>query len=309
MSSATRALLIFNPIAGRNPASRTARVEALARGLRRGGWTVDIAATDAERGAFPAAERGLCAGYSVLVGCGGDGTLNQIAHAIASAPAPHPALAVAPPFGTANVYARAIGCPGHPAAAARWLLRARPQPRPLGLAVTSDGPRHFLAVASIGYDAAVVRDLHPAAKRRWGKLAFVASVGVAWRRYFPASFDYEAGNLCGRADGLMLALTPFYAGRLHLGRPGPDGALALALRGAPRLLPLQALFLLTCGLEFAPGVERLPPGSITVTTPGRPLELDGEFVGATPATLSVVAAAVHVLVGRPPLAAPPDPVS
>ena len=301
MPSATRALLIFNPAAGRNPARRIAHVEELARRLRHGGWTADIAATDPERGAAPAAERGLRDGYTVLVGCGGDGTLNQIAHAIASASgpfpvhAPRPALAVAPPFGTANVYARAIGCPRRPAAAARWLLRAQPLPRPLGRAVTSAGTRHFLAVASIGYDAAVVRDMAPATKRRWGKLAFVASVAVAWHRYFPAPLEFTYANLSSRADGILLGLTPYYAGRLHLGRPGPNGAIALALRGAPRLLLLQALFLLTAGLEHAPGVERLPPDPITVSTPGLPIELDGEFAGATPVTLAVAPGGLRVL--------------
>ena len=308
MTSATRALLIFNPAAGRNPARRVAHVQELARRLRHGGWTVDIAATDPECGAAPAAERGLREGHTVLVGCGGDGTLNQIAHAIATyaGSSPRPALAVAPPFGTANVYARAIGCPGRPAAAARWLLAAQPQPRPLGMAVTSASTRHFLAVASVGYDAAVVRDMDPATKRLWGKLAFVASVAVAWQRYFPAPLDYEAGNLTGRADGIMLGLTPFYAGRLHLGHPGPDGAIALALRGAPRLLLLQALFLLTAGLEHAPGGERLPPGPISIPTPGRPLELDGEFAGTTPATLSAVSGGLKFLSHSLP---PPDPVS
>lgn len=300
MPSAERALVIFNPAAGRKPARREQQLRQLVGALSRGGWQVETAVTDPERGALVAAEAGLRSGCTVLVGCGGDGTLNQIANVIAAAGAGErgPALAVAPPWGTANVYAHALGCPPRVEAAAAWLLDARRQRRPLGRAVTAAGTRHFLAVAGVGYDAALVRDMSAEVKRRWGKLAFAASAVTAWRKYFPAPLVYTQAGRAGRADGILVGLTPYYAGRMKLGRPGSEGTIALALRGAPRLLAAQALWLLSAGLERAPGVERLGTGAITVTTPGLPLELDGEPAGTTPVELSVDGAGIVVL-GRP----------
>ncbi|MGH9482973.1 MAG: diacylglycerol/lipid kinase family protein [Terriglobales bacterium] len=296
MTSATRALIVFNPAAGRHPRRRAADVHELVRELRAGGWEAEMAETEAAQGAAPAVARGLEKGCSVLVACGGDGTLNQIAETLAARGAlSAPALAVAPPFGTANVYANALGCPRRPQAAARWLLAARLRLRPLGLASSPSGVRHFLSIASVGYDAAIARDLSAQAKQRWGKLAYAARAAVAWRQYFPAPLEYAVAGRTGRADGVLFGLTPLYGGRLKLGRPGADGAIALALSGAPRLLPLQAGYLLTRGLEGAPGVTRLPSGPVGIATPGLPLELDGEPAGATPVTLALAPYPIRVL--------------
>lgn len=297
MPSATRALLIFNPAAGRHRDRRAAQLQALADGLRAGSWKVEIAATGAESGAAHAVAQGLDSSCDVLVGCGGDGTLHQIVNALAGigVDAGSPALAVAPPYGTANILAHTLGVPSDPRAAACWLLQAKPRLRALGHAVGPTGASYFLTIASVGYDAAIVRDLSPEAKARWGKLAYAARAAVAWKNYFPAPLELKAGDRSTRADGVLFGLTPFYAGRLRLGRPGPDGALELALNGAPHLLPIQGAYLLTRGLEHAPGVTRLPTGPLTITNPGLPLELDGEPAGTTPVTLSLAASAISVL--------------
>lgn len=291
-----RALLIWNPAAGRRPERQHLEdIESLAAELRRGGWAVDLAATDAETGARSAAQRGLEAGYSVLLAAGGDGTLGQMADAVATAGDRRPALAVVPQ-GTANVFAQALGIPRRPRAAAAWLLRARPKPRPLGRVRSAAGTRHFLVLASAGFDAAVVHQLRSDDKRRWGKWAYARGALAGWRGYFPAPLEFEAGAERGTADGIIIGLTRFYGGRLRLGRVAPGASIALALRGAPALLPAQALALATLGLEHSPGVQRLSSSQIRITTPGVPLELDGEPAGHTPASFEVLPEAMVVLV-------------
>ncbi|MGH9417147.1 MAG: diacylglycerol/lipid kinase family protein [Terriglobales bacterium] len=284
--AATRALLVFNPDAGRGRHRRHSTFERLCQGLRAGGWAVS-AAEDR-----PA----TLAGYDVVVACGGDGTLHHLLQPLAALPASaRPALAVAPPFGTANIMAHALGCPPGPAAAARWLLRARAVKVVLGRAETAAGVRWFATIASAGFDAAIVHSLEAsAAKRRWGKLAFAARAITHWRHHFPAPLELEAAGRRLTADGLLVGLTRFYAGRGRLGQL-EGGSIALALHGAPAWLPLQALGLATVGLDRAPRVQRLPPGPIEITTPGIPLELDGEPFGVTPARLSMEPDALTML--------------
>lgn len=283
-------LLVFNPRAGGNLPQRRRQLTRLAAGLEAGGWKIEIA-----EGQPRALE-----GYAAAVSCGGDGTLHHLLQRVmALAPEARPALAVAPPAGTANVMAQALGAPRNPEAAARWLLRSRPCLMPLGRAETSAGARYFATLASAGYDAAIVHRLEgSAAKRRWGKLAFAVAALTGWRRYFPAPLALEAAGRGFAADGVVVGLTQYYAGRGRLGQPAPH-AIALALAGAPRWLAVQALCLATIGLERAPRVTRLPPGPVAITTPGIPLELDGEAWGHTPARLSVEPAAVTFLAPGP----------
>ena len=298
MAARRQALILFNPAAGRQPQRRARQVRSLAAELQAGGWTVAIEPTaakgDAGRKTRAAAERGC----DVVIGCGGDGTLQQIAQALVEtqlAGAQPPLLAVAPPWGTANTFACTLGCPNRPRRAARWLLRAQPRALPLGELENAAGERrYFLSIGSAGYDAAIVHSVRGATKKKWGKLAFAAAATL-WRRYFPAPMQLTAGGSPTTADGVMLALTRFYGGRLRLGRPAPDGALTLLLRGAPRLLPLQGLALVSLGLVHAPGVERLPRPEVAITTPGIPLEVDGEPAGLSPARLRLSPQKLQVL--------------
>lgn len=208
-------------------------------------------------------------------------------------------LGVAPPLGTANVLAHALGCPARPEAAADWLERAWQQggrKLPLGVAETAEGRRYFLAIAGVGYDAAIVAAMRESSKRRWGKLAFAVQAAVTWRRYFPAPLTCDLDPK--PMDGLLFSLTRYYAGRLRLGRPAEGQPLILGLRGAPHLLLLQALALGSVGLVHAPGVARLPGDAVTVVTPGRPLQLDGEACGLTPVRLALDAGGIRFLVPR-----------
>ena len=291
-------MLIWNPVAGRWPEGRIrSAVEQLAQGLRAGGWTAEVVATTAEGGATAAAEAGIREGYTVLAACGGDGTLQQIADVVAAHGAAGelaPSVA-ALPWGTANIYGRALGCPVEAKAAGQWLLKARPMLKPLGRVSGAEGQRHFLAVVSVGLDAAVVHGLKWKAKRRWGKLAYAWAALCEWPQYFPAAVTFEQDGRPRRADGLIVGLTPYYGGRMRLGEPGADGSIALALHGSPMALPLQGLWLALCRLEGAPGVERLASGAMRITTPGLPVEIDGEAAGRTPVEIEIEPAGLRVL--------------
>ncbi len=76
------------------------------------------------------ATRALRDGFSIIVAAGGDGTVAGVAHALAGTDA---ALAVLP-LGTFNYFARGLGLPDDPAAAAQAIL---------------DGESHFIAVGTL----------------------------------------------------------------------------------------------------------------------------------------------------------------
>lgn len=131
----------------------------------------------ATRFAADAARRRL----DVVVGFGGDGTLNEVATGIAGTDT---ALGVLP-GGSTNVFARSLGMPNDPVAAADLLAEGLDAAnlRPVGLGLVNG--RYFCFHTGIGYDAAVVaRVERRASLKRWlGHPLFIAAALTTWMAY------------------------------------------------------------------------------------------------------------------------------
>lgn len=134
---------------------------------------VDIVETNrrghATRFAHDAARRGV----DVVIGYGGDGTLNEVATGIAGTDT---ALGVLP-GGSTNVFARTLGMPNDPITAARWLAAGcdAGDTRPIGLGRVNG--RFFCFHTGIGYDAAAVAKVEQFGhlKRFFGHPLFIGS--------------------------------------------------------------------------------------------------------------------------------------
>lgn len=306
-----RALLIWNPYSGQKLERRRHLLKAAIGILRAEGWQVDVAETDAETGGRRSAQRGIEQGYDILIACGGDGTLRQVAGELARAQVllgqrnrssgvltevKIPAFAVFP-FGTANVFAREIRVPRNPVAAARMLVRGRPHPIPLGRVTYSNGePEYFLAVASAGFDAHIVRSISIGSKRRWGQLAYIFT---GMREFF----TYRHPRMMVGYDGtrseatlVIFGLTRYYGGGFRLtSARHPLSPTLLLLRGGRALLLLQSLFLLLGHLHRAPGVRQVRGSHLEILTPGIDFELDGDEAGSTPVRLEYLPDSLNVL--------------
>ncbi|HUG00094.1 MAG TPA: diacylglycerol kinase family protein [Ilumatobacter sp.] len=130
----------------------------------------------ATRFAHDAARRGV----DVVIGYGGDGTLNEVATGIAGSDT---ALGVLP-GGSTNVFARTLGMPNDPVAAADLLAGGIDAAdfRPIGLGRVNG--RFFCFHTGIGFDAAVVRAVEQRASlKRWlGHPLFISAGLTTWLR-------------------------------------------------------------------------------------------------------------------------------
>jgi diacylglycerol kinase family enzyme len=171
-----RVLLVVNSFASSVTARNTVIVHRrLARGHQ-----VDVVETNrrghATRFAHDAARRGI----DVVVGFGGDGTLNEVATGIAGTDT---ALGVLP-GGSTNVFARTLGMPNDPVRAADHLAAGidAGDLRPIGLGRVNG--RFFCFHTGIGYDAAVVRavEQRAALKRYLGHPLFMWAAATTWAR-------------------------------------------------------------------------------------------------------------------------------
>ena len=169
-------MLVVNSFASSVTARNTVVVH---RRLARG-HDVEVVETNrrghATRFAHDAARRGV----DVVIGYGGDGTLNEVATGIAGTDT---ALGVLP-GGSTNVFARTIGLPNDPVAAADLLARGIDAVdfRPIGLGRVNG--RFFCFHTGIGYDAAVVKAVEQRASlKRWlGHPLFISAAATTWLR-------------------------------------------------------------------------------------------------------------------------------
>ncbi|MEW1913474.1 diacylglycerol kinase family protein [Kitasatospora sp. NPDC085895] len=165
-----RVVLLVNPVVARAAVVSEVRAVLAARGIAVAS-TVETAAEDAGRSA---ATDALAAGATLLVVCGGDGTVTACAGALAGTAA---TLAVVP-CGTGNLLARNLGLPAAPGPALAAALDGAP--RRLDLAeATGDGMDGSVvtAMAGMGLDAAVMAATGRRLKQRLGWPAY--AVGAA----------------------------------------------------------------------------------------------------------------------------------
>jgi len=162
------ALIIHNPWAGRQRARRRSKLEEARRVLREAGIDTQLEATRGRGSATELARQAVLQGCELVLGCGGDGTVNEIVNGLAGSQVP---LAVLP-AGTANVLAKELRLPWDIPAAARLAARSQPRRIALGEIVRGEQRRYFLCVAGAGPDGAIVHAVNEAAKLRAGILVY-----------------------------------------------------------------------------------------------------------------------------------------
>lgn len=170
-AEARRVLILVNPRAGRRGEAR--RVERLATSLRQRGLEVDV--TDNLGEACPRAghlhEQGE---LRALVGVGGDGTAAELVN---RTPPGLPITLL--PAGTANLLAKQLGLPSDPEDAAAAITA--------GLCRRIDAAcaagRIFLLMASCGFDAEVVRQVHAVRQSAGhkGHISYASYLKPIWR--------------------------------------------------------------------------------------------------------------------------------
>jgi diacylglycerol kinase (ATP) len=169
------ALLIHNPNAGYGGNARRRKLDVARKIFSRAGIEADLAETRGPGHATEIAERATKEGRNLVIGCGGDGTLNEIVNGLALHQNGHRVPLALLPAGTANVLAKELGLPWDIPRAAEKLVRGEVRDIALGLATPLEEPekkRYFLSVAGSGPDGMIVYGIDLGLKARVGILAY-----------------------------------------------------------------------------------------------------------------------------------------
>ncbi|MDP4589424.1 MAG: hypothetical protein NWS06_03460 [Candidatus Nanopelagicales bacterium] len=247
-----RTLLVVNTFATTTDDAIRERVSnALSAAL-----DLTVVHTESRNDATRIAKTAQTQGYELVIGLGGDGTLNELANGLlATGPNPQGPILAAIPGGNANVFARNMGFTNDPIAATNQLLAAVEnisfKTIGVGKVSTANLTRWFLFNSGMGLDAAVLASMET--RRESGKLASDASyAALAIRELFartdrkkPAlSLVSETGEVYLDAHfALIINLAPWaYLGKNALNpMPGATHESALDVY-APTTLSVPAIF-------------------------------------------------------------------
>ncbi len=275
-------------------------VRAAVAAQREAGRELAVRVTWEDGDARRIVEEALAAGYATLVAGGGDGTLREVAEALARGRG-EASLAILP-LGTANDFARAAGIPLEPAAALALLDQTA---RPIDLGEVNG--KLFLNMATGGFGSKVTANTSEDLKKVLGGAAYLltgltrfSEVHAAQGRFSAPDFQWEGeflalgiGNgrqaggghvLCPQArvdDGLLdVSILPTpqdMVGTLGTLLGGGNGVESLFVRARVPWLEVEAAEGLDVNLDGEPLEGRklrfsVSPGALRVHLPaGSPL--------------------------------------
>ncbi|MBI4025851.1 MAG: diacylglycerol kinase family lipid kinase [Verrucomicrobia bacterium] len=288
-----------------NPRARSEKAAAWMKRLQCLAPDIEVCVTEGGEATTAQTAEAVRKGNDVVVAAGGDGTINEVINGIAGTGA---ALGILP-MGSVNVLARQLGIPleirrawdlielGHARAVdlIRVEHRGDPQPR----------TRYFVQVAGAGVDAHIVQRVTWRQKRRWGPWSYLIETLKAVGQTFPrvrVQMD-DADPVEGAF--VLMGNGSFYGGPVPVFHRASmsDGLVDVCVFDSARVPDL-----LRYGLAVIRGRQSCTRGmvyrqakAVEITASGEvPIEMDGEFAGYLPAQITVVPAALRVLVPAPP---------
>ena len=253
----------------------------------------------------------VASGSDQVMAGGGDGTISAVASLLVGSDVQ---LAILP-LGTANVLARELKIPTDlmeacRLAASRLVERDHEAKtsRLLAIDAMKVGDRHYLTQVGVGIDALMIQNTSTEAKRRFGKLAYMASATKHILAFKPHRFTL---TLDGVEQKLRLSEI-VVANTGMMGQPGfrwgpdirpDDGRLNVCLISSARLRDFARLL----WVVFRGHREKTPQmrheqveRSLTIASRHPlPVQADGEIVGETPITIEIVRQALRIIVPIP----------
>ena len=296
--------LIFNPVAGQGNPDQDL---SLIRRLLEPEVQVQVMFTQPDLNPADQARQALTLGSDVIIACGGDGTVSEVASAVLETGIPLGII----PRGTANAFANALGIPTAIPAACDTILA--------GHTKVVDGARcngrGMVLLAGVGFEADYVNRANRELKNRFGALAYILAGVQQWgeAENFEASLELEGAE---HSHGNLLKGT-LTTSSITVANAAP--ATSVLAQGFGRVDYQDGLLDITVGTSrnrlqgisaltslFAAALVNNPTNRedilclrasrlrITTESP-RPVVIDGEIMGTTPVEIECIPQALTVL--------------
>ncbi|HET9614589.1 MAG TPA: diacylglycerol kinase family protein [Candidatus Limnocylindrales bacterium] len=276
-------------------------VDETCQRLEAAGWTTDHAVVTRKRALRKHARKAVKAKADVVVAVGGDGAVFQVVNALGETGV---VLGIVPK-GTGNLLAGNLDIPLPIEKAVEVLLTGEPRTIDLGEVKVSGTKRDFAVACGIGFDAIVMDATDPKQKRRWGKLAYVASAIRAGRKVEAARHEITIDGRTITTEAAQVFIANF--GRIGavveprrrvIADDGLFDVFVVKANGPTEglLAGWNALRQRTLGETDDGRVLRARATNVIVSsTPPQLVETDGSVIGQTPVTARIRPAALRVM--------------
>lgn len=312
------ALVVLNPVSA---GGRTlTRWPATTRALRSAGVTFETHRTAGPGDATHAVRAALERGCRTIVAVGGDGTLNEVVNGFfdaGGAPIGGDAILALLPSGTGGDFRRAVGIPNDIDAAARLIAIGSVRRIDAGRIEFGNGDRRFFVnIADCGMGGEVAARVNRSGAKRGGARGSAIFLGTSLMtllRYASRTARIEIDGTVIERDvrSVVIANGRYFGAGMHVAPNAvlDDGEFDVVIIGETgRTRALTGIPSLYRGRHLnRREVEVYRARTVRVTCEGEPMlfDVEGEQVGATPATLTCLPDAIALCVpeargGRPP---------
>jgi diacylglycerol kinase (ATP) len=292
-----RAVLIYNPNAGRGGARRLREVKRFRELMRRHAVPVEVLETRGPGDAEHLTRKVVGEGAREVIISGGDGTINESLQGLMGTDA---RLGIWP-SGTANVLARELGLPFNLERVAKTIARASSQSIYPGCAIKEETGerRYFFLMAGIGLDASIVRAIRPRMKRRIGKAAFWYTGLGHLAHWQPVPFTVEVEGQTYEATFAAIGKSAHYGGDLsitpHARLDQPEFEICL-INSQSRLRYLHLLsHAMRGGMKESANVLRLIRTTRARAFGPTSVQADGELIGDLPMTFEIAPHPIEII--------------
>ncbi len=301
--------VIVNPRSGRRVGQKnleTIMGRLLLEGVAK---RIDLFSTKSRGEAMEEARALRPGDYDLLIGCGGDGTINEIINGLMAGGSQIPLAIIA--AGTSNDFAYSMRLPNDPEGFVAMVKRGLYQDIDIGRA----NDAYFINVASFGMFTEVAHNTDQDAKGMLGKLAYylkgMVEAPEQLMRTIPLTIDSDEKQLAGDFHICLIANSPSVGSirKLMYKAEVNDGKFDVLLL-KNRRLPLTAADIINRMQAYDgsrdSAIIYFQTTRIAISSPeasGVELDLDGELHGTLPLTVQVCPAAVKLLIPDPQAAA------
>ncbi len=287
-------LFIVNPVAGKGK-TRDA-IPYIRKFCKEHGFECTIIETS-KPGEAPQIVKDNCKGYSVVIAVGGDGTVLEVTNGLAGTNVPLGVI----PLGSGNDFARAVSIPAGLENIDKSLQIIASKPARL-VDLASFNGHVFLNIASIGFDAEIIRDLHRIKKFVKGKAAYLLSVFIKFLTYKPKDIELKLDNTKIKTKAFLTAICNgnSYGGGMLVNPNGSitDGLLdVILIKPVPRYkIPLLLSKFIKGEHLSLPFVSSYQCRDVQITSPeALAVNVDGECPLTTPVSLGLTPLSMRVI--------------
>jgi len=230
----------------------------------------------------------------LVIVAGGDGTFNAVVNGLQ----PDTATLAVLPLGTSNVLAAELGIKSVKNGIKR-IIKGKTRPLSLGLLHLEQGSHRFVLMAGIGLDGTVVRDVWPLGKRLLKQGAYALSALISAFRWDRSLIEIITADRQIECHSVIVCSASRYGGDFIIAPEGdvfsPELTAVCIRKNGRRSYVRLAYELFRGKADTSSERIRIPADGLEIRGT-KPIQIDGDFVGYSPARITWVPDFARIIV-------------